>query len=164
MLVVSEVLTTIEPSGLTATPSGSTPTGNSLTTLRVAMSIAVKSASFSLATNTYLSIPAHPQLLGIGARRQFTDLLQGLCVDDRNRIVVAKGDEHQRVVLAQRDAARSLASLDGVRDFELVEIDDRYRVALLVGDIGGRRVDWVRKSAKARQNGERSGAVRNTFH
>ena len=37
MLVVSDVLTTIEPSGLTATPSGSTPTGYSLTTLRVAM-------------------------------------------------------------------------------------------------------------------------------
>ena len=37
MLVVSEVLTTIEPSGLTATPSGSTPTGYSLTTLRVAV-------------------------------------------------------------------------------------------------------------------------------
>ena len=54
MLVVSEVLTTIESSGLTATPSGSTPTGNSLTTLRVAMSIAVRSASFSLATNTNL--------------------------------------------------------------------------------------------------------------
>ena len=32
MLVVSEVLTTIAPSGLTATPSGSTPTGNWVTT------------------------------------------------------------------------------------------------------------------------------------
>ena len=52
MLVVSEVLTTIKPSGLTATPSGSTPTGYSLTTLRVAVSMAVNSASFSLATKT----------------------------------------------------------------------------------------------------------------
>ena len=32
MLVVSEVLTTIAPSGLTATPSGSIPTGNCETT------------------------------------------------------------------------------------------------------------------------------------
>ena len=73
MLVVSDVLTTILPSGLTAMPSGSTPTGISLTTLRVAMSIAVSSASFSLATKTSLAVRADAQLLGIGAGRQFAD-------------------------------------------------------------------------------------------
>src|SRR5271163_675068 len=52
MLVVSEVFTTIAPSGLTATPSGSTPTGNWTIALRVLTSMAVSSASFSLATNT----------------------------------------------------------------------------------------------------------------
>ena len=41
MLVVSEVLTSILPSGLTATPSGSTPTGNRVMAEREATSIAV---------------------------------------------------------------------------------------------------------------------------
>ena len=47
MLVVSDVLTRILPSGLIAMPSGSTPTGISATTLRVLMSMTVTRLSFS---------------------------------------------------------------------------------------------------------------------
>ena len=49
MLVVSEVLTTILPSGLTPMPSGSTPTGTSASTCRVSTSTTVTMLSSSLA-------------------------------------------------------------------------------------------------------------------
>ena len=50
MLVVSEVLTMVLPSGLTAMPSGSTPTGISVFTSLLPTSMAVTRLSFSLAT------------------------------------------------------------------------------------------------------------------
>ena len=50
MLVVSEVFTSHLPSWLTPMPSGSTPTGTSAITWRVAMSITVTMLSSSLAT------------------------------------------------------------------------------------------------------------------
>ncbi len=50
MLVVSEVLTRIDPSGLNPIPSGSTPTGTSATTLFFSMSSTVTWLSSSLAT------------------------------------------------------------------------------------------------------------------
>ena len=108
MLVVSEVLTTIEPSGLTATPSGSTPTGNSAHHLAGRSVDGGQSASFFVGDENELPIGAHAQLFRVGPRRQFADLLQGLCINNRNRIVVAETNEHQRVVLAQRYAARPL--------------------------------------------------------
>ena len=49
MFVVSEVLTTILPSGLTPIPSGSTPTGTSASTCRVSTSTTVTMLSSSLA-------------------------------------------------------------------------------------------------------------------
>ena len=107
MLVVSEVLTTIEPSGLTATPSGSTPTGNSLTTLRVAMSIAVSSASFSLATKTSFPSGLTRNCSGSGPDGSSPTSFKRLGVDDRDGVVVAEADEHQRIVLA---AARCRAA------------------------------------------------------
>ena len=140
MLVVSEVLTTIEPSGLTATPSGSTPTGNSLTTLRVAMSIAVRSASFSLATKTSFPSGLTRNCSGSGPDGSSPTSFKVLVSMIGDRIVVAEANEHERVVLGQRNAARPLADLDRARDLELVEVDDRDRIALLVGDIGGRRL------------------------
>ena len=159
MLVVSDVLTTIVPSGLTATPSGSTPTGNWANTLRVATSIAVKSGVVFVRDEQELPVRAQAQLLRVGAGRQLADLLQGFRVDNRDRIVVAGANEHLRAVLAERDAARPLAGLDGARDLELVDIDDRDRIALLVGDVGGHR-PGRRKGAEARQKRERAAAKR----
>ena len=49
MLVVSEVLTMVLPSGLMPMPSGSTPTGISASTERLATSITVTRLSSSLA-------------------------------------------------------------------------------------------------------------------
>ena len=55
MLVVSEVPTTILPSGLTAMPSGSTPTAHRAERPCVATSMKVRTiASFSLATYSVL--------------------------------------------------------------------------------------------------------------
>ena len=50
MLVVSEVLTTVLPSGLTPMPSGSMPTGISETIVRASTSMAVTRLSSSFAT------------------------------------------------------------------------------------------------------------------
>ena len=47
------------------------------------------------------------------------------------------------------DAARALPDLDGAHDLHLVGIDDRDRVALLVRDIGGRRLRVPRQRARA---------------
>ena len=149
MLVVSEVLTTIDPSGLTATPSGSTPTGNSLTTLRVAMSIAVNSASFSLATNTSFPSGLTRNCSGSGPDGSSPTFFRVLVSMTAIVSSSPSADEHQRVVLAQRDAARALADLDGPRHLELVEVDDRDRIALLVGDVGGRRLARPESGAKA---------------
>jgi len=103
-------------------------------------------------------------LLGVRTRRQFADLLQDLRIENRDRVVVSEANKHQRIVLAQRYAARPLADLDGARDLELVEVDDRDRIALLVGDIGRRRQRGTRNGAKARQKGKRGDTARHAFH
>ena len=128
----------MSPSLLTATPSGSTPTGISVIAL-LGFEIDRRQQRVVLVGDEgELAVGAQPHLLGIGAGGQFADPLQGLGVENGDGVVVAEADVEQLLVLRQRDAARPLADLDGLDGGELVEIDDGDRIALLVGDVGGR--------------------------
>ena len=72
--------------------------------------------------------------LGVGPRRQRADDLVRGGVHDLDRVVVGGADVELLAVGAQDDAARPVADRDGRRHLELVAVDDRDRVALLVGD------------------------------
>src|SRR5262249_47597094 len=74
--------------------------------------------------------------LRVRARRQRSDNLIGVTIDDLNGIVVADGHQNELSILAQFDTARSLPDLDCVYDRELVDINDTDRIALLVRNIG----------------------------
>ena len=62
----------------------------------------------------------------------------GRSVDYLNGVVVADGDQHELPVPGELDAARALADLDGLGHGPCVGVDDRDRVALLVGDEGNK--------------------------
>ena len=159
MLVVSDVLTTIEPSGLTATPSGSTPTGIRSTDLALrCASIAVNRASFSLATKSELAVWADAQLFGVGARRQFADIFSVLVSRTRNRIVVAErnmNSSRTRPCVSAMPRGR-WPDLDRLHHLELVEVDDGDRIAFLIGDIGGSAWAGAAAATKRRDAEERA--------
>ena len=88
------------------------------------------------------------ELFRVRAGWQVADVVQGLCVKDLNDVVVAERHVDQLAVPGDFDAARSLPGLDGCDRLQLVGVDHRDGIALLVGNIsqeGERRFSRERK-------------------
>ena len=93
MLVVSEVLTMVLPSGLTAMPSGSTPVG--ICAMHLARGHVDHRHHVVVLVRHVERIAGDVQGegLGIGTGRQIADDLQRLGVDDLDGVVVARADQ-----------------------------------------------------------------------
>ena len=111
MLVVSDVLIRILPSGLIAMPSGSTPTWMSPIRARFSRSMMVTVLSFSLATYRILPAASRTNSSGSGPEGRVVDHLLGRDIDHLDSVVVADGDEHELAVPGELDAARALVAL-----------------------------------------------------
>ena len=112
MLVVSEVLTIILPSGLTPMPSGSTPTGISATHV-LALDVDDGDQIVVLVGDVErLAVGREHEQLGVGAGGQRADDLVRRRVDHLDRVVVAGAEIEQLAVVRDGDAARPLADLD----------------------------------------------------
>ena len=78
--------------------------------------------------------------LGIRSRRQLADDLQGLGVQDLDR-VVSLAQTYRNCRQGQgHDAARAFADLDLLGKLELVTVDDADRITLLVRDVDRARL------------------------
>ena len=135
MLLVSEVQITNLPSGLTAIPSGSTPTWM-LAVLRARFHIDDRDGVIVLVGDVEkLAAWTEGEELRIGTGWQIAGDFLGLRVDDLDRVVVASRNDYRFAILGYGDAARALANLDGLDHLQLVRVDDADCVALLVRNI-----------------------------
>ena len=136
MLVVSDVLIRILPSGLIAMPSGSTPTwmspsAHALFEIDDGHRVVVLVGDIEDLAGGILG-----EQFRIGTGGQAVHHLLGRGIDHLDLVVVADRDQHELAVPGEFDAARALADLDGLGDGPFVGVDHRYRVALLVRHIG----------------------------
>ena len=77
--------------------------------------------------------------------------LAGGGVEHLDRVVVAGADIEQRAVGVQRDAARALSNLDGLRDLQRLGVDHAQRIVFLVGDEHG----LARRRSRKRHDDDR---------
>ena len=125
MLVVSDVLIRILPSGLIAMPSGSTPTWMSPRRARFSRSMIGHRVVVLVGDVEDLAGGIQGEQFGIGPGGQGVHHLLRRGVDHLNGVVVADRDHHELAVPRELDAARPLADLDGLGDGPFVGIDHR---------------------------------------
>ena len=114
MLVVSEVLIRILPSGLMAMPSGSTPTWMS-PSARALFEIDHGHRVVVLVGDIeHLAGGVLGEQFRVGPGGQGVDHRLRLGVDHLDGVVVADRDHHELAVARELDAARPLADLDGL--------------------------------------------------
>ena len=156
MLVVSEVLIRILPSGLMRHALG----------LDADLDVAEAGALFEIDDGhrvvvlvgdvEHLAGGILREQFGIGPGGQGVDDLLGLGVDHLDGVVVADRDHHELAVSGVLDAARPLADLDGLGHGPAVGVDDGDGVALLVrhiGDVGAARAPRQQARRQLRKAG-----------
>ena len=87
-----------------------------------------------------LAVWMQDQKFRIWTRGQCFDELKRSAVIDLHDVVVARAHDEPFTVLRRHDTARTLANFDCFDDFQLLAVDDRNRVVLLVGDIDCERL------------------------
>ncbi len=75
------------------------------------------------------------ELFGVFTRWQIGDDLVAGNVKNLNGVGVTGANVQLRIILAERDAARTLTDLDRIDYFQAVHIDHRQAVVFFIGDI-----------------------------